>query len=110
MKKKDIDAFSALLALEIGKSIVTDMVRRNPEVGKPYKGIFKKYMLEYKKQFLDSDLKQCKRNIKDKEELQEIQADLDLEYLHIECFCRWLDNEKHVKLDSKRENDEIQSS
>ena len=66
-------------------------------IGEDYNGYLRPYMDEYVKTFIVDDYKKCKK-FQSKTELKEIQAELCHEIMFIECFCRWLDEEKGVKL------------
>ena len=54
----------------------------------------KKYLLKYKKQFIDENKKEVKEFFKDNKKLLKEAIDLlDAEYLYIQCFCFWLEKE-----------------
>ena len=87
------------LAAGLAQHILKDMAKINPDIGKEYKGVFLKYIKEYKKTFLDKDMDFIKKHYKkDKEIIEDTKLDLDSELMHIECFCKWLEKEKKVKL------------
>jgi len=69
------------IALKIGEYVASKMPTP-PEL----KGKYKEWYEEYTKK-ADEDIEYCKREGIDYD-------DLEFEKLHIECFCRWLQEEK----------------
>ena len=70
--------------MHTGNKIIEKMQKANPniKIGESYKGKFLPYILEYVNTFIIPD-----GRIKDLDEIS-----------YIECFCRWLDEEKGVLL------------
>lgn len=69
------------IALDIGNRIIQE-VGFFPEL----EGKYKEWYEEYTKK-ADEDIEYCKREGID-------YVDLEFEKVHIECFCRWLQEEK----------------
>jgi len=86
------------IIMGIGNKIIEDMQKENPniKIGEPYKGQFLPYILEYVNNFIvpDAHIK----NIDDA-----IKTDLWKEVSYLECFCKWLDDEKNIVLSSNSE-------
>lgn len=95
--KKNKSSIQSLKKLEImmhiGNHIIEAMQKANPnlKIGEPYKGKFLPYLLEYVNTFIIKDAQ-----IKDINEA--IKTDLWQEVSYIECFCKWLDEEKGIVL------------
>jgi hypothetical protein len=91
-KKKKLTLQEIELAMSIGNHIIDKMQEQFPHLMKAYDGKYRKYIDEYKKQFIEEDLKEAK----DSEFYGDLKQDLEDEIMHIECFCRWLEEEQNV--------------
>ena len=92
--------FELNLVLQIGQQILKDVMKKvkedhpNMTLG-PYKGVFSKYMKEYSNTFFMEDIKTPGLDDEDK-------AELLTEAIYIECFCKWLDQEKGITICKKK--------
>ena len=96
-KKNKLSLFETNMILSIGNKIIKELEKKHPdiELGKRYNGLLKPYLNEYIKEFIKEDYDFYAET----DDLDEnIEEALALEILHIECFCRWLDKEKGIKL------------
>jgi len=95
-KKSTIQTLKELrIYMEIGNIIIEDMQKKFPkmEIGQKYKGEYLPFIIEYVNTFI---IKDAKNAIKDNN-LKSIKEDLWFEVSFIECFCKWLEEEKKVK-------------
>lgn len=76
------------IAIEIGKKVTSEIKIKYPELAekleKPYNGILRPYMETYHETFLKPDHESSKG---------EVDKELTEEWMNIECFCRWLEDE-----------------
>ena len=104
-KKSPIQSLKELeIMMHIGNHIIEEMQKAVPniKIGEPYKGHFLPYILEYVNTFIVPDAQ-----IKDLDE--GIKTDLWQEVAYLECFCRWLDEEKGIVPSSNSSSDKSES-
>jgi len=79
------------VVLGIGEEILKKMQKSFPDmkIGESYKGKFTPYIIEYVNTFIAKDIIE--------NDLDEAtKTDLWQEVAFIECFCKWLDEEKKI--------------
>jgi len=59
-----------------------------------YVGVYRKYMDEYFREFLGDDFAFAEKQ--DEQSSEEIKDELKWEAMHIECFCKWLEEKRKV--------------
>lgn len=91
-KNKKLSLFEAGVILDIGNKIIKDFVKKYPETEKilfkEYTGKLFPLMQQYYDQFLKKDNEETKGEYK---------KELTDEWMHVECFARWLDNKVILK-------------
>ena len=92
--KKNMNLFEADLVIQIGSELLRKMEKDFPnmKLGEPYKGKYRPFIIEYYNKFISPDIK---HNIKDNLD-EQINSELWQEISFIECFCKWLDEEKGI--------------
>lgn len=78
--------------LGIGEELIKELKKQFPDIGEPYNGKFRPYIDEYIKKFIEGD---CKI-LAEHDAHENDKADLWQEVAFIECFCKWLEEEKNV--------------
>jgi len=80
------------ILMQIGNKVIDEIKKQNPniKIEESYKGKFLPFILEYVNKFIVPNAK-----IKDLDDT--IKHDLWCEVCYIECFCKWLDEEKGIK-------------
>ena len=94
-EKSTIQSMKELrIMMELGDYIIEKMQKdfSKLKIGESYNGKFKPFIIEYINTFLVRDIKDSIKN----NDLDSIKEDIMQEAMFIECFCKWLDEEKNI--------------